>query len=531
MNIIDLQEISPNLWKAKYRGNYGIYTIKIETDGKKTIDFSCSCPSDYYPCKHIPMIEEAIRERIEKNRKNDTGREITLEQLLKDVPQKELYDFIVRHAQYNPQFKNTVLLEFFHQVEKQETSDVNNYNQLLHDALDGIYFDYEDIEYGHYDDILEIGVMNQWLKKAKEYTDQNNPKEALLICKACIEEYASWCAEQEDAIVEYVDIDYKEKPFDILRQIYRAQEIDCKELLNYCKSEMSHRKYKRAGMDDYFSDLFMNLSVAVGSDDFITVQDELWQKVEDKSSYEAKEILQRKIEFYRNTKQPDKADEIIRENLQIESFRKALTQKWIAENKLQEAKKLIDDFISQNKNDYLRSWHELKLQISQKENDIPEIRKLSFLFIESEFNTEYYNIYKKTFTKEEWTEAVEKLIKHYEKRHNANWFNSSVADVLLSEKQAERLMKYIEKHLRIDMLETYYTGFSDDFPEKTLALFRQKIDEYAQNTGRNIYERIVSLLKKMVKIKGGNEVVREMITQYRILYKNRKAMMEIINRF
>jgi hypothetical protein len=34
----------------------------------------------------------------------------------------------------------------------------------------------------------------------------------------------------------------------------------------------------------------------------------------------------------------------------------------------------------------------------------------------------------------------------------------------------------------------------------------------------------------MVKIEGGNKVVREMITQYRVLYKNRKAMMEILNR-
>jgi hypothetical protein len=38
VNIIDLQEISPDLWKAKYRGNHGIYTIKIKIDGEKTVD-------------------------------------------------------------------------------------------------------------------------------------------------------------------------------------------------------------------------------------------------------------------------------------------------------------------------------------------------------------------------------------------------------------------------------------------------------------------------------------------------------------
>ena len=33
------------------------------------------------------------------------------------------------------------------------------------------------------------------------------------------------------------------------------------------------------------------------------------------------------------------------------------------------------------------------------------------------------------------------------------------------------------------------------------------------------------------KIKGGNELVREMIRQYKVMYKNRKAMMEIINKY
>ena len=67
-NIISLQETSPNHWRAKYQGNYGVYTIKISTDGKRRGSFSCSCPSDYYPCKHIAIVEAAIAERVAKNK-------------------------------------------------------------------------------------------------------------------------------------------------------------------------------------------------------------------------------------------------------------------------------------------------------------------------------------------------------------------------------------------------------------------------------------------------------------------------------
>ena len=204
MNIIDLQEISPNVWKAKYRGNYGTYTIKVKTDGNKTVDFSCSCPSSYYPCKHIPMVEEAIRERMAKSRKNGDEHEITIDSLLKDLSKKELCDFIVKQAQYIPQLKNTILLEFAHKANKKETVETNNnnYTQLLRDALDGLYFDYEDIEYDY--DCIEIDVLDQWLDKAQNYVEQNNPAEALLIWKACIEEYAAWCKESDCEVIDYI---------------------------------------------------------------------------------------------------------------------------------------------------------------------------------------------------------------------------------------------------------------------------------------------------------------------------------------
>ena len=530
MSIIDLQEISPNVWKAKYRGNYGIYTIKIKTDGKKTVDFSCSCPSSYYPCKHIPMVEEAIRERIAKSKKTENRHEHTLEQILKDVPQMELCDFMVRHAQNNPQFKNAIFLKFANKIKKDDTKNANNYNQLLQDALDGLYFDYEDIDY---DQNLEIDVLDQWLDKAQKYADQNNPEEAMLICKACIEEYASWLKETDCEVVDYIDEIYEDRPFDIITEIYPMQGIDRKALLDYCKSEISKPKYKGTGIYNSFNELIMDLSVATGLVDYITLQDNLLKEITDKSSYQARIILQRKIDFYRTNNQADKADEVIKNNLQIESFREELTKKLIAENKLQEAKLLINEYISKNgiDNYSLDSWLKLKLQIAQKEKDTPEIRRISYKFIETRLNTEYYRVYKSTFSKEEWSEQVEKLIKQYEKRQNSNWFNPSVADVLQAEKQEERLMKYVEKHLSIDILEQYHIAFSSSFPEKTLVMFRKIIDRHAQSTGREIYERIVQLFAKMVKIKGGNELVREMISEYRTIYKNRKAMMEIINKF
>jgi hydroxyethylthiazole kinase-like sugar kinase family protein len=62
-------------------------------------------------------------------------------------------------------------------------------------------------------------------------------------------------------------------------------------------------------------------------------------------------------------------------------------------------------------------------------------------------------------------------------------------------------------------------------------MFRKTIDAYAKDfLGREHYERIASLFKKMIAIKGGSDVVSDMVNQYKVIYKGRKAMMEVIGR-
>jgi hypothetical protein len=195
---------------------------------------------------------------------------------------------------------------------------------------------------------------------------------------------------------------------------------------------------------------------------------------------------------------------------------------------------MIYDFIAANKsNSYsgrFSFWNELLLEIAQKEKDVPGIRKIAWGFIENSFDSKYYRIYKSTFSAEEWTNEPERIITYYEKKKKS--FTNSVADVLVVEKAAEKLMKYIEQHLSIEKLENYYTGFASSFPDETLALFRRVIDPYAEsNTGRNHYEYIAGLFKKMIKIKGGQETVTNMINQYQIRYKNRRVMIEILSHF
>jgi hypothetical protein len=526
-NIIDLQEISPNNWRAKYQGNYGIYTIKITTDGKQAGRFSCSCPSSYYPCKHISIIKNAIAERIAKKEDNDENNEslnsVSIAKILKNVSPKELYYFIVRQAKYNSDLTNAILLEFVHKIDKEQ----NPYNAIFKNALGEINVDYDD----YYEENFSIDILDQWLDKAHSHVDEKEYQEALLICKAYIEEFAVWLDEEDSNILDYIGEDYLSQPFALLRKIAECPEVNTEELFDYCMAEMKKEKYANIGMLDEFNDV-LAYTASSNEESFMRLQDSLLDEIENKSSYGAEKILRRKITFYRENNQPEKAWEIMEDNLQIENFRKQVVERDIAQGDIHKAKQLINDFLAAKEEDdrVYNSWSKYLLEIAQKEEDIPAIRQICFNFIKDSFLEEYYQIYKKTFSSDEWTAAVEELILHY--RNNTNNFNHSIADIYAAEQYSGRLMAYIEQYLTIDRLVQYYTAFFNSYPEKTLTLFQNLINSYAaRNTGRSCYEHIISLFAKMLQIKNGEKIVLEMVSQYKSLYKNRRAMIEILERF
>jgi hypothetical protein len=550
--IISLDETSPNNWRAKYQGNYGIYTIKITTDGKKTTKFSCSCPSDYSHCKHIAMIENAIANRIAQSKsvegkKTKQDENVTVANLLRTATRKELYKFIVRQARYNKDLSNTIKIEFAGKA-TEINSNINPYSVILREALSHV----RAIDLENYSDdseeAFEVDAFDQMLSKLRDYFAQKNYREVVLISKACIEELAEWFYKKCRNVfeIEIIDPGYYEVPFKMLGDVAADADaenlgVNLKELYDYCRVEIRKNKYELFALFNEFNNLFMKLSHKVNPDGFIELQDELLSNVHDKNSRDAERILQRKIDLYDLNNQPKKAWNIIESNIQIESFRKKLAEKKIKEKKFVEAKKLINDYLKSDDKDsrwISREWQMLLLEIAQKEKDMPTIREISFMFIKDNFNREYFKIYKSTFTDVEWTAAFEQLFALYDRRgaetrmfgyeRNSN----SVAELLVAENAVDRLLEFVKKHLSVDLIERYYENFATKYPHETLLLFRRVLDDYAKNfTGRDIYERIAQLLTKMQQINGGDKIVTDMVQQYRLLYKNRSAMREILSKF
>ncbi|MDR1383652.1 MAG: hypothetical protein LBJ67_07390 [Planctomycetaceae bacterium] len=530
-NFIELKEIAENQWRAKYQGNYGVYTIKISLDEEgNRKDFSCSCPSDYSPCKHIAYVEAEIAEYKKKNEHEKHENALTVTQILKKISFNELRKFIVQYSKYNAELANAIILEFSHKMRKEHE---NPYADIIGKALK-FYKIYED---DYSEDGWDIGPLDDWLEKAHTCLKEEKHEDAVLIAKACLEEFAKWFNKSNYEIEYFID-NYNQGPFEILHEVVKKTEIFNKDLYDYCKSKIEKTIYQKAEMSDCLNDLMVVVASQNDCDEFLAQQDDLLKDVSDKSSYAAKKILQRKIDFYKNIKQQKKAEEIIETNLQIEDFCQEAVKKRIARKKYAEAKTLIADFLKNKPSAHQQYWNEYILDIARKEQDIPVIRATAYEFIKSYFTPDYYAIYKSTFTPKEWQEEIERLIKRYEKDSrnysytNKAGFQKSIADLFVAEKLPERLIEYLEKHLSTEAMEEYYTVFSKQFPDKTLQLYRKAINEYAKNNlGREHYEYISKQLKKMQQMPNGNSVVTEMVANFRQIYKNRSAMMNVLKNY
>lgn len=528
-SIISLNQVSTGKWMAKYQGSYGIYTIKIEVNNGKMSDFSCSCPSDYSPCKHIAYILEEIEIMEPIASVEIPERTNKIKALLENIPNASLKMFIADYARFDEVFFDKFQLAFLEHAAPKPEKKQETYNNILKKALKKVSLGYDDM-YGYHEESIEIDVLDEWLDKAEKTIDRDKA-DATAMLKAIIEEYTGWAESIDDEMLEYMDHQYLERPFDLLEKIALEDETIAADLFEYAIRNAANTSHSSWGYESYFNDLLILLTrTPIQLDRFLVLQQKFLEKTADSNLHDAETVTQRIITVYRNHGREKDATSLIETNIWIPRFRKQLVEQKIAGKDYIAAKQLINELLNDTNKEIRYNeweWNVLLLQIARQENDIPAIRKLSFGFIENRFDADYYRIYKNTFDGQDWIIEQQQIIKHYE---NGNqYFKDAIADIFVIEKDPSNLIAYLEKYLSIGHLEKYYSHFVKENPEKTLQFFRKSIDHYALvNTGRSHYENIVKWLRVMSKIGDGREIVKQMVANYLVLYKNRRAMIDIL---
>lgn len=131
---------------------------------------------------------------------------------------------------------------------------------------------------------------------------------------------------------------------------------------------------------------------------------------------------------------------------------------------------------------------------------------------------EYYQELKSQYSNEEWLIEREKVFPYFGA--------DGQAQLLCEEKLYDRLWDLLKDKDLYTVL-----GYEDvllpKYSSKILEKYRIHLNCVAmQASGRSAYQEWVRLLKRMARIDGGKDLTQQIANEWRVKYKNRRAMME-----
>lgn len=137
---------------------------------------------------------------------------------------------------------------------------------------------------------------------------------------------------------------------------------------------------------------------------------------------------------------------------------------------------------------------------------------------------ELYKELKGQYTAEEWLVKREEIFKKLPTY-------AHVERLYKEEKLYDRLLAYVLNRPGLYALQEYENVLKKEYPEQVLNKYQDEVNKMAIHTSdRKHYSSMVSLLRRMQKMKGGSKVVGQIVEEWKVKYKNRPAMMDELSK-
>ena len=209
-----------------------------------------------------------------------------------------------------------------------------------------------------------------------------------------------------------------------------------------------------------------------------------------------------------------------KENWELPEVRKYCVEKYISLNDIPAAINVLKESLEIDKEAAgLVSSHRHKLKELYKQQGDTEAYREQLWLLLTRCNTgvgEYREL-KALYSDKEWQREREKIF-------DSNYHKP---DFFREEKLWDRLLEYVKNSFGTSDLEKYESDLVKIYPQKVLQIYADDLRCSAKQAhSRNTYNRWAETLKHMKTIEGGTEVVTELLTEMRQVYKNRPAMMQ-----
>ncbi|MEN7550604.1 hypothetical protein AAG747_21980 [Rapidithrix thailandica] len=544
-NVVNnLDKVAPGMWLAQVHGSE-VYTVEIRTHRTKIKSWSCDCPYDGGPvCKHVTAMLYAIAEQMDldkagpsqKGGKKRMGNKEKIEEILNKASQKDLQAFILSQFKKNLNLKNAFIAHFAEHLSEDQEEKYRLIVRNLYKVAQGRR---GFVEYRSANTLFSS--LNELAQKAANMLVKKNLTEALIICKTLIEEVPVMLQNADDSSGRASDVIHN--TWNTIHQLTeQAPPLMKDELYAYCHSEYPKEKYK--DLRHLFVDLMIKLiSTGEQEEQFLALIECQIEKEKSNpnhfsSEYKITQLLLTKLDYLKRLKKAEEIVILLENNKQYPPIRKVLVEQALARKDFERAKGLCQKGIEIAREKQhlgtVRSWQQTLLEVAVAEENIPDIRKKTKeLYLASpHHHFDYYRKLKATYSPKEWPAQCENIINTITTSINSYDVIYLLAAIYIEEGYHERLLKLIQKQPKsLTLVDSYAQHLQDAYPEELLALYESSLKAHATNTGRNIYNEVVTVLEKVRKIKGGQNIVEQLVSYFRMEYSKRKAMMEILNKY
>ena len=489
------------------------YEVEIHLNNDKIDYMYCSCPyaADDNNCKHMAAVLYAYEEKDSYEPASD------IEKTVNAADEAFVRRFLISALQKDEKLCSRFTLA----LSAPDDFDINYYKNWVNEIVDyhsddGGYINYHDayyfyeeisgllsseaahlIENKRFDDALELSLfMIEFLGELDIDDSDGYITSLLYICEEILRDIIDECGEgtKEKAFKKILK-SVQKSPYDFVKSCFN----------NFLMSNFKEKKF----FDDklaYFDEMI----------EFYDKSDSYYRE------YSVSEYLIARLKLMKEMCGDDEIEMFCRKYWSYSDVRRFLTDKYIEEEKYQDAITILIESLKMDK-DYkgLVIEHLDKLKELYKiTNDYDNYLNTLWQIVFESFDLSYYKELKEQYTEKEWEEKRERVFKAIKSFYQK-------AELFYMEGLYDRLLECAIPCNGLDIVRRYKDVLVPLFPRKILDKYTDEVKkEAAIASNRAIYKSIVSVLREMRELPQGEERVQEIVSDWKEKYCRRRAMME-----
>lgn len=458
------------------------------------------------------------------------GENMNIANLISDVPQNELVDFLVEVSKNNESISSMIVARFAKVDNNSELSAIKTeVNEIIRENSD---------RYG----FIDYRASYRFCKEFSSYIEN--------IISALIAAKKTWLAFNALCLIAFklgepLNIDDSNGTTGELMWDVMYFWEQCISLMNDDERRKARFWFENNMYNEEIIDYIQEYLFDAYSD-FFDDEDSLRAKIkfidaflDETNDKDAKDILSRRFDVEKYAEHrihcmeklnfsEEEVFAFIEKYLYLDNICNIAVQKYLDVKNYGKAEQLLENLVEVNKDfpGIVHKAKEMLLEIYKaNENEVKTIQTLRWLFLNDRwFKIELYEDYKSRFSEAAWSSELESLIKEIKMPDFAE-------KIFIEEKMFDRLFESVKTHHKkwpsIRNLEEYRDFLQKDYAPELVRMFKECLQKDVEiSSSRPQYAELADHLKHLAGIPGGKEVAVALREEWLVTYKNRRAMKE-----